>query len=272
MSFLDQITVLILTYNEENNISRTLEALRSFGRVVVLDSFSSDSTASLVSEFPNATLFYRRFDEHAAQWNFGLEECGISTEWVLALDADYIVSRALVDEVAALCPSRSVSGYISSFNYCIFGHRLSSALYPAHVVLFRRSRGRYEQYGHTQRLLLDGEVSGLVGRIDHDDRKGLDRWFASQARYAALEAEFLRSRPIGEKGFIDLIRSTAILAPPLVFIYALIWRRCILSGWAGWFYVFQRTLAEIMIALELIARSRYRGEARQKAPTVPGEP
>ena len=43
-------------------------------------------------------------------------------------------------------------------------------------------------------------------------------------------------------------------APILVFLYTLITKRCVLDGWAGWLYVLQRTLAETMIALEIVDR------------------
>ena len=43
-------------------------------------------------------------------------------------------------------------------------------------------------------------------------------------------------------------------APILVFFYTLFGKGCILSGWRGWFYVLQRTLVEIMIALEIVDR------------------
>jgi hypothetical protein len=176
----------------------------------------------------------------------------------LALDADYVVSGELADEIAALEPDATVSGYRIAFNYCVYGRRLSSSLYPAHIALFRREQARYEQHGHTQRLALEGEVGGLRGRIDHDDRKPLARWMSSQLRYAKLEADYLLSSPKGGLRRIDKIRLNGTLGPPLVFFYTLFWKGCILDGWPGWLYVLQRTLAEMMITLEVVDR-RARG-------------
>ena len=65
VSFLDQISVLILTYNEEKNIGRTLAALERFTDIVVLDSGSTDATACIVGSFRNTRLVTRPFDEHA---------------------------------------------------------------------------------------------------------------------------------------------------------------------------------------------------------------
>src|SRR5436853_2457479 len=83
---LDSITPLILTYNEAANIGRTLEQLRWARDIVVVDSFSDDETVEIAGSFPHVRVFQRKFDNHGAQWNFGLSETGIATEWVLALD------------------------------------------------------------------------------------------------------------------------------------------------------------------------------------------
>ena len=267
MTLLDDVTVLILTYNEEANIGRTLAALVRFPRVVILDSHSTDKTSQIVAGFENATFHTRAFDQHSAQWNYGLGSCDIQSGWVLALDADYVVSRDLADEIEALDPIPSVSGYSIAFNYCVYGRRLSSSLYPAHVVLFQRNRGRYEQHGHTQRLVLDGQIANLCARIDHDDRKSLARWISGQCRYAKLEANYVLGHPLSDLRPIDRIRRTGIWTPLLVFFYTLIWKRCIFDGWAGWLYVLQRTLAEMMITLEIVDR-----RVRSKNTTVDDNP
>lgn len=260
MSFLDQICVLILTLDEEANLERTLAALARFPRIVVLDSGSTDATGAIAARHPNVRTCLRPFDGHAAQWNHGLAECGTEASWVLALDADYVLEPALVDEIAALAPAGQVSGYRPRFSYCIAGQPLSGTLYPPQVVLFRRARARFTQEGHTQRLVLDGgDVLPLAGRILHDDRKPLSRWLRSQQRYAALEASHLLATPRSGLGLTGRIRRLGWAAPLLVFAYTLLAKRCILDGRAGWTYVLQRTLAEIMIALELLDRRRTAG-------------
>src|SRR5687767_9723841 len=107
---LDQITPLILTYNEAPNIGRSLESLRWAGQVVVVDSFSTDDTASIAAAFSNVRVIQRAFDCHRNQWEFGLKETGIATKWVLALDADYIVTTDLVNEIENLKPGDQTSG------------------------------------------------------------------------------------------------------------------------------------------------------------------
>lgn len=254
MSFSDRITVLILTYNEEANLARTLQGVAWARRIVVVDSGSTDGTAAIVRQCAGAELVVRPFDTHHAQWNFGIEVCGPSAEWILALDADYQIDPFLRDEIGTLSPEDNISGYRASFRYCVFGRALRGNLYPPVVVLFRRGQGHYAQHGHTQRLVTTGRVYDLVNPVYHDDRKPLSRWLASQQQYARLEADYLLSASGAELPRKHRIRLMGLLAPPLVFLYALIAQRCIFDGWHGWFYVLQRTLAETLIALEVADR------------------
>jgi glycosyltransferase involved in cell wall biosynthesis len=252
MSLLNHVTVLILTYNEQANIARTLSALRRFSKIVVLDSGSDDGTQDIASSFPNVDLAIRPFDSHAAQWNHGLSLC--HSAWVLALDADYVLPAALVDEIASLSPGPPITGYRVAFRYCVFGRPLSSTLYPPVLVLYRRKKARYVQEGHTQRVAVEGEIGCLNGLVDHDDRKPLVRWFTSQQKYMSLEADHLLSVPHLRLSRADRVRLMAWPAPILVFVYTLLIKRCVLDGWPGLLYVLQRTLAETMLALEIVDR------------------
>jgi glycosyltransferase involved in cell wall biosynthesis len=269
LNFLDEITALILTYAEEPNVGRTLAALSRFRAVVVVDSGSTDKTTDIVKSFKNTVLFKRPFDSHAAQWNFGLRECGIATPWVLALDADYIVPEALVDEIAKLSPG-SYTAFRSAFEYCVFGHRLSGTLYPPATVLFRVKGAEYVQVGHTQRLQTPGPIGTLSNRIVHDDRKPLMRWFASQQKYVKLEADFIRKQHARNLRSSDRIRRSGWAAPILIFGYTLIVKRCLFDGWPGWYYVLQRTIVEMMIAAEIVdcrlRHERHEAEAKTDTP------
>jgi glycosyltransferase involved in cell wall biosynthesis len=253
-SFLDNVAVLILTYNEEANIGRTLAALAVFPEVVVLDSGSTDDTAEIVGRYPNARLVTRVFDNHANQWNHGLGQCGIERPWVLALDADFVLNEAVIRETAALAPDEATSGYRGHFRYCIFGKRLAGTLYPPLVLLYRRARARYIQQGHTQRAVVEGAIAELVARIDHDDRKPLTRWLNSQINYARLEADYVLSSPPSALKRMDRLRRKAWIAPLMALPYVLLVKRCILDGTAGWYYALQRLLAETMIALAILDR------------------
>ena len=249
---LDLVTPLILTYNEAPNIGRTLEQLSWARDIVVVDSFSDDETVEIAASFPQVRVVQRKFDNHGAQWNFGLNETCISTEWVLALDADYVLAAKFVDELRSLRTAAETNGYQADFIYCVNGRSLRSGLLPLLTVLYRRNSARYEQDGHAQRLIVDGKVETLRSRILHDDRKSLSRWFQSQQRYMVLEAKKIVSAEAETLGIADRVRRLRVIAPLAVLFYCLIVRGGVLDGWAGFYYAFQRMLAELLLSLYLI--------------------
>ena len=248
---LDQITPLILTYNEAPNIARSLGALSWARDIVVVDSFSDDKTTEIAKSFPRVRVFQRAFDCHRNQWEFGLRDTAIATPWVLALDADYVLSDELVAELKNLRPKAETAGYRVNFVYCIKGKRLRSGIYPPVTILYRRANATYVQDGHTQRIALDGVIEDLRAPVFHDDRKSLKRWFNSQSKYTELEAQKLRAADPAELGFADRLRRWRIIVPPVMLIYCLIVRGGILDGWAGFYYAFQRAMAEAMLSHRL---------------------
>lgn len=257
--FSQTVTPLILTFNEKENIARTLDSLAWARSIVVVDSGSTDGTLDILAANPRVRIVHRAFDSFAEQCNFGLDQ--VETEWVLSLDADYVLSEALQREITRLDPPSSVAGFTANFVYCVFGTPLRSTLYPARTVLYRRSLARYRNDGHGHRVDVDGRVDGLVGKIAHDDRKPIGRWFQSQIRYAQAEAEHLASAdPAGLKR-IDRLRKRGWPAPFIMLGYTLFWRGYLWDGRAGLYYCFQRVLAELMLAIEI--NDRYlRGTIR----------
>ena len=267
MPFLDQVTPLILTLDEEANIERVLARLTWAREVVVVDSGSTDATRSLVARFPNVRCIEHSFASHADQWNFGLAETGIATEWVLALDADYVLTEGLVKELATLSPAPDIAAYRARFRYCILGRTLRGTLYPPTTVLFRRAAGRYVQDGHTQRLESSGTMRELQAFILHDDRKPFSRWLAAQVSYAGLEAELLRKKSWGELGWPDRLRKLYVVMPPLAFLYCLTVAGGILDGWPGLYYALQRTVAEAILSLVLIERKMTGAATAARTPS-----
>lgn len=249
---IDQITPLILTHNEAPNIGRTLERLRWAREIVVVDSFSDDETLEILSSFPQVRTYQREFDSHDQQWNFGLKETGIGSEWILALDADYVLTEEFVTELRQLTPGQGVDGYRAMFTYCINGKRINSGIYPPVTVLYRRHAGGYVQDGHAQKLELRGRVENLRSAILHDDRKPLSRWLQAQSRYTKLEADKLLSAARGSLSWRDELRSWRVVASPAILFYCLIIRGGIFDGRAGFYYAFQRALAELMLSLHLL--------------------
>jgi glycosyltransferase involved in cell wall biosynthesis len=231
------ITVLLLTYNEAPNLRRTLARLSWASDVLIVDSFSSDATLEIARSFPNVRVVQRAFDTFAGQCNFGLAR--ITSEWVLSLDADYVLSYDLIGEL----------------------HRpLRDALYPPRTVLYRRRKACYRDEGHAHRVQIDGRVGRLNGVIFHDDRKPFTRWLSEQRKYMVREASHLRHARARDLKLQDRVRRWVVVAPPLVFAHTLLVKGLIFDGWRGWVYVGQRTLAELLLAYRLAAARLHHHE------------
>jgi glycosyltransferase involved in cell wall biosynthesis len=261
---LARVTPLILTYNERPNIERTLSRLDWASRIVVVDSFSDDGTVEILRGHQRVDLVQREFDTFASQCNFGLDR--IETDWVLSLDADYLCSAELVDEIAGLPIQDGAAGFAASFVYCVYGKALRGTLYPPRVVLFRIANGRYVQDGHAHRLQLAGPVRKLSAPIYHDDRKAAGVWLRAQLSYSEAETRKLTAAAPGELGRVDRLRKIPFFLPLLTPFYCLFFKRLLLDGRAGLYYTAQRTLAELLLSVRLLDESlaqRYRqGQAR----------
>jgi glycosyltransferase involved in cell wall biosynthesis len=248
----NNLTALVITFNEEANLARCLEPLKWLERVVVLDSGSADRTLDICRQYPNVEIVQRSFDSFAGQCNFGLDQ--VQTEWVLSLDADYVLTDELVKEIQQLEALETASGFRAGFRYCMNGKSLKGTLYPPRAVLYRRSSARYEDDGHGHRVQIQGNVGELKGRILHDDRKPLKRWLESQRKYAVQEADKLLSPDAPKGGMADRLRRMIWPAVPTVFLYTYFLKGLIFDGWPGLFYTLQRVYAELLLSLELLDR------------------
>lgn len=256
---LEEITPLIITYNEAANIPRMLAALSWARQVLVVDSGSTDGTLEILAECPVVRVEQRHFDDFASQCNYGLRK--IETPWVLSLDADYICPPEFEAELSAL--GGEANGFMASFVYCVYGRPLRACLYPPRIVLFRIEQGRYIADGHAHKLALTGNARQLKTRILHDDRKPLARWLTAQSRYADLEVAKLLSLTPDQLGWKDKLRKAVILAAPATLFYCICVKGLMLNGWPGIYYTLQRIYAEILLAIKLLD-ARLNGSANGK--------
>ena len=93
------ISAIILTHNEESNISYCLESIKRISNIYVLDSGSTDNTTSICERL-GARVFHHPYTNHADQWRWALDNLPIGTPWILALDADFVVTRELLDRIS----------------------------------------------------------------------------------------------------------------------------------------------------------------------------
>jgi hypothetical protein len=244
------VTPLVLTYNEEPNIRRTLASLGWAKRVVVLDSLSTDATEAIARSFPNVDWRVRPFDSHRAQWEHGIHHMGITTEFVLALDADMTVPAAFVEEMESSFTNGGYAGGITPFEFRILGRPLAGSIYPAQIRVFKPGDVEVSQHGHTQEFSLRAPLYRFKTPLVHDDRKPLERWVSSQLSYSTLEARRISARRAYR--WRDRVRALGLMplvAGALAYVRAGgPWR-----GPAALRYAYERAAYECLLAIRLMS-------------------
>lgn len=249
----NRLSALLITHNEELNITRTLKALLWVPKILVIDSGSNDNTIQLIKNFDNTEILYRDFDNFASQCNFGLSQ--LTSDWVLSLDADYVLSSRLSDEIYDLMirePSElSFEAYSIPFSYCINGKPIRSGLLPPRTCLYMRIHAKYVNIGHGHKVLISGKTGKLQNKIYHDDRKPLKQWIKNQQRYQQTEAVLLKGTKSKDLTIQDVIRKHTFFAPLLIFLMCIFLRRGFLDGKEGLIYAYQRLVTESLLYLYL---------------------
>ncbi len=250
---LNKITPTILTYNEEANIERTLSRLSWAEKIIVVDSFSDDGTIEILKNNPKVAIHQRPFDSHEKQWNFAVEQ--VRTEWVLSLDADYVVSDELIEEMKSIKDNTAEDGFWVPLIFCIDGLPLNSSVLPPRMVLFRKKKAAYYQDGHTQILKLDGKSESFKGCIYHDDRKPFSAWLSAQKKYADREAEKLFKTKYNKLRLVDKMRKLIFFLPVIMPVHVLFIKGGIIEGRRGIYYAYLRTLYEVFLAVRVFRKT-----------------
>jgi glycosyltransferase involved in cell wall biosynthesis len=257
---LDRITPILLSYNEEPNIRRTLDSLSWAKRVVVLDSGSTDATHEIAECFSNVDWRVRPFDSFKGQYEYAIHGTDIITDYVLALDADMAVSDQFVEEVKSKFLTGNFAGGLFSFEFRINGCPLAGSLYPTQARLFLRDRVQIVQLGHGHKFEVRGPIYRFRSRLIHDDRKPLERWLLSQVSYSALEANRISAG--GADRLRDRLRELGLM-PILAGALAYIRAGGPLRGAAALRYAYERAAYECLLAIRLMSS---RLEKNRKSP------
>jgi glycosyltransferase involved in cell wall biosynthesis len=242
------LSVVIITYNEELSLPRTLESVKPLvsngqGEIIVVDSGSTDRTVEIAKSF-GAKVFVEEWKGYAAQKNSAIEKA--AGAWILSLDADEEVSPGMREFLLLALFGKHreefadfQGGMIFSRSNSFLGRRIRyGGFYPdPKLRLTRRGTARFEErtvhedlrldYGAEYRPSLYYEMGDPI-EIIHHSYPTLSDYIEHMNRYSSLGAEMAIAD--GRRGFsvIDIL-----LRPLLTFIYNYIFRLGFLDGREG---------------------------------------
>ena len=191
------LSVIILTYNEEIHIRRCLENVKQFAsKVYVVDCFSIDRTAQIAKELGAEVIEHEWPGNQAEQFNWALDNLPITTEWILRLDADEYLLPGLIEELLEKLPviPESVSALSLSRARAFCGKILHHGIVNniRIIRIFRKGKARYEKRLMDEHLsVLSGETIAMNNQFVDDNRMHIGLFIDKHNGYATREAALL---------------------------------------------------------------------------------
>jgi len=251
---MNKLSVIIITYNEQDNIRGCLESVKWSDEIVIVDAFSSDRTVEIAREF-TPKVFQSKWTNFSQQKNLALGKA--SNEWLLNIDADERVTPELNEEILATINSRSQSYngyYIARRNHYLGKWIRHCGWYPDYKLrLFRREKGKFNERMVHESVLVEGKKGHLKSCLNHYSYKDFSDHLRRIDKFTSLAAEEMFTK--GKKGRIfDLL-----FRPPVKFINMYLIKRGYLDGAYGFivsimgsFYVFMKYLKLWQLSRERI--------------------
>ena len=188
------VTVVILTKNEEANLPDCIRSVEGFAkRVVVVDSFSDDKTEEVAREL-GADFYQHKFVYHSTQFNWALENTDITTKWTFRLDADERLTPALCEELTALTEkhdSDDVNGITMEAWLYFLGRKIKHGCHNKRkLMLFKTGFARSENRKIDEHTVLTSGTSVYAkNRFIHYDFKSMTHWINKMNWYATREMQ-----------------------------------------------------------------------------------
>ncbi len=191
---MSDVTVIVLTKNEEINLPDCLESVKGFAkRVVVVDSGSTDKTEEIAKSY-GADFYLHPFENYARQFNWGIDNTNIDTKWSFRLDADERLTPELCKELEALMEEHSdddVNGVTMEAWLYFMNKKIKHGCHNKRkLMLFKTGIGRIEDRKMDEHTVLSHGTSVYAkNRFIHYDFKDMTHWINKMNWYATREMQ-----------------------------------------------------------------------------------
>lgn len=185
------ITVIIPTYNEQQNIEEAISSIGFECSILVIDSYSDDRTVEL-AKAKGAKVLLRKFDDFSSQKNHAISQ--VETEWVFVLDADERIGNKLSKEIVEVLKNpNDFQGFYVYRNFYYQQDRVDYGGWQTDKVLrlFRKGSGEYDGKLVHEKMHVEGKIGFLKNKIEHYSFKNREQYLSKLSFYANLQAREL---------------------------------------------------------------------------------
>lgn len=268
MAKIPTIAGVVLTLNEEKNLPRALESLHWCDEILVLDSGSTDQTQQIAESYHAS--FHIHIQEPpfliTDQRNWALHHCGLTSDWVLFLDADEEIGSLLSDKIIQeISKNTSVNSFELTPRYWFLGRWLKKTQgYPNwHPRLLKRTHVLFEG-GVWESFSSQAIVSRIYVPYEHYAfSKGIDDWVYRHLRYSQWDAyeiqNYLSHNQLSTTRKFRLRKLDSLfwpLKPFTRFAYKYFFSLGCLEGWQSLLYCFLIAFYDLMVVIKIIELRR----------------
>jgi glycosyltransferase involved in cell wall biosynthesis len=186
---MNELSVVVITRNEEANLPRCLDAVRWADEIIVVDSHSSDTTVEIAIEH-GARVIDHNWSGFGPAKQVGVDAA--SGPWILSVDADEEVTPELAAEIQShIASSDAAVGYYIPRRTNFLGRWIGHCgWYPDYVLrLFRKEKGRFDGAVIHERVVVDGSTERLKHDLLHYCYPDMESYLAKSNKYTTIGAE-----------------------------------------------------------------------------------
>ena len=237
------ISVVLATFNEEENLARCLDSVKDFAdEIVIVDGNSTDNTIEVAKKFGariKSTTNKPNFHINK-QMAIDLAQC----DWVFQLDADEIISSALAREMKEKVNSANLSfnGYwVSRKNFFLGRFLMKGGQFPDFTLrLYKNGKGHLPQKDVHEQAVVEGEVGYLKESLLHYPYKNFAFYLSKWDRYNELIARQIKEDMKKKNIFQEYLYAAGylIIKPLYWFLSTYLRHKGILDGWQGFVFSF----------------------------------
>lgn len=221
------LSVAIITYNEEENIAKTLGAVKDIANeIVIVDSYSSDNTVKVAKGF-GAKIIMQKFLGYGNQKNLAIDNC--KNRWILLIDADEVITDKLAKEIKKIVKDSCEYVYsVKRVSVC-FGKKLRYGGWSSNSVvrLFVKGSVRCSDDIVHEKYITDKKIKKLSSYLEHHTYNSISDYVSRFNKYTTQGAIELYNKQ--KKSSIIKI----FLSPIYKFIRMYIFRLGLLDGYYG---------------------------------------